>query len=82
VWSGRGLCDGLTECGVSKKCNSEASKKMRRPRPPWGCRAIGKKKTPYILLLFYQNVESGDSRSLQNAGIFFTKYTSSHPTRQ
>jgi hypothetical protein len=32
-----------TECGVSKKCEREASKKMRRPRPPRGCRAIGKK---------------------------------------
>jgi hypothetical protein len=29
---------------VSKKCDCEASKKkMRQPRPPRGCRAIGKK---------------------------------------
>jgi hypothetical protein len=31
-----------TDCGVSKKCDREASKKMRRLRPPRGCRTIGK----------------------------------------
>jgi hypothetical protein len=48
VLSGRGLVTGWslvqrspTECGVSE-CDREAS--MRRPRPPRGCRAIGKKK--------------------------------------
>jgi predicted NAD-dependent protein-ADP-ribosyltransferase YbiA (DUF1768 family) len=33
-----------TECGVFQVCDRETSKKMRRPRPPRGCRAIGKKK--------------------------------------
>jgi hypothetical protein len=46
VLSGRGLCDGQvqrspTECGVSKVCDRETSK-MRRPRPPRGCRTIKK----------------------------------------
>jgi hypothetical protein len=30
-----------TECGVSKKCVIVEARKMRRPRPPKGCRAIG-----------------------------------------
>jgi hypothetical protein len=33
-----------TECGVSKKCVLVKPQKMRRPRPPRGCRAIGEKK--------------------------------------
>jgi hypothetical protein len=33
-----------TECGVSKKCVIVKPRKMRRPRPQRGCRAIGKKK--------------------------------------
>jgi hypothetical protein len=33
-----------TECGVSQMCVIVKSRKMRRPRPPRGCRAIGKKK--------------------------------------
>jgi hypothetical protein len=50
VLSGRGLCDGLVTrpeesyrlwC-VSNVCDREASI-IRRPRPPRGCRAIGKK---------------------------------------
>jgi hypothetical protein len=52
VLSGRGLCDELvpvqrspTECGVSKIYVIVKPRKMRRPRPPRGCRAIGKKKT-------------------------------------
>jgi hypothetical protein len=32
-----------TKCGVSKKCVIVKPRKMRRPRPPRGCRAIGKK---------------------------------------
>jgi hypothetical protein len=32
-----------TECGVSKKCVIVKRRKMRRPRPPRGCRAIEKK---------------------------------------
>jgi hypothetical protein len=32
-----------TECGVSKKCVIVKPRKMRRPGPPRGCRAIGKK---------------------------------------
>jgi hypothetical protein len=32
-----------TDCGVSKKCVIVKPRKMRRPRPPRGCRAIGKK---------------------------------------
>jgi hypothetical protein len=32
-----------TECGVSKKCVIVKPRKMRRPRPSRGCRAIGKK---------------------------------------
>jgi hypothetical protein len=55
VLSGRGLCDGLVTCpeesyrvcAVSKKCVIVKSRKMRRPRPPRGCRAIGKKKGEY-----------------------------------
>jgi hypothetical protein len=31
-----------TECGVSKKCVIVKPRTMRRPRPPRGCRAIGK----------------------------------------
>jgi hypothetical protein len=31
-----------TECGVSKKCVIVKPRKMRQPRPPRGCRAIGK----------------------------------------
>jgi hypothetical protein len=51
VLSGRGLCDELITrpeesyrvwC-VSKKCVIVKRRKMRRPRPPRGCRAIGKK---------------------------------------
>jgi hypothetical protein len=34
-----------TECGVSKKCVIVKPRKMRRPRPPRGCRAIEKKNT-------------------------------------
>jgi hypothetical protein len=34
-----------TECGVSKKCVIVKPRKMRRPRPPRGCRALGKKNT-------------------------------------
>jgi hypothetical protein len=30
-----------TDCGVSKKCVIVKLRKMRRPRPPRGCRAIG-----------------------------------------
>jgi hypothetical protein len=33
-----------TECGVSQMCVIVKPQKMRRPRPPRGCRAIGKKK--------------------------------------
>jgi hypothetical protein len=33
-----------TECGVSKKFVIVKARKMRRPRPPRGCRAIGRKK--------------------------------------
>jgi hypothetical protein len=33
-----------TECGVSKKCVIVKLRKMRRPRPPRGYRAIGEKK--------------------------------------
>jgi hypothetical protein len=33
-----------TECGESKKCVIVKPRKMRRPRPPSGCRATGKKK--------------------------------------
>jgi hypothetical protein len=33
-----------TECGVFKKCVIVKPRKMRRPRPPRGCRATGKKK--------------------------------------
>jgi hypothetical protein len=32
-----------TECGVSKKCVIVKPRKMRRPKPPRGCRAIEKK---------------------------------------
>jgi hypothetical protein len=32
------------ECGVSKKSVIVKPRKMRRPRPPRGCRAIGRKK--------------------------------------
>jgi hypothetical protein len=32
-----------TVCGVSKQCMIVKRRKMRRPRPPRGCRAIGKK---------------------------------------
>jgi hypothetical protein len=32
------------ECGLSKKCVIVKPRKMRRPRPPRGCRAMGKKK--------------------------------------
>jgi hypothetical protein len=44
-----------TECGVSKKSVIVKPRKMRRPRPPRGCRAIGKEKGPsskfsYILI--------------------------------
>jgi hypothetical protein len=52
VLSGRGLCDEMVprpeesyECVVSKKCVIVKSRKMRRPRPPRGCRAIEKKST-------------------------------------
>jgi hypothetical protein len=41
-----------TECGVSKKCDREASK-MRRPRSPRGCRAVGEKKK-YIYTYIYK----------------------------
>jgi hypothetical protein len=34
----------LTECGVSKKYVIVKPRKMRRPRPPRGCRSIGEKK--------------------------------------
>jgi hypothetical protein len=37
-----------TDCGVSE-CDREASK-TRRPKPPRGCRAIGKKKLPPVFL--------------------------------
>jgi hypothetical protein len=33
-----------TECGVSKTFVIVKPRKMRRPRPPRGCRAIGKKR--------------------------------------
>jgi hypothetical protein len=49
VLSGRGLCDWLitrqrspTECGVPKSVIVKP-RKLRRPRPPRGCRAIEKK---------------------------------------
>jgi hypothetical protein len=34
---------GPTECGMSKMCVIVKPRKTRRPRPPRGCRAIGKK---------------------------------------
>jgi hypothetical protein len=37
-----------TECGVSKKNVIAKPRKMRRPRPPRGCRVIGKKNFAYI----------------------------------
>jgi hypothetical protein len=39
-----------TECGVSKKSVIVKPRKMRRPRPPRGCRAIGKKLRFYTLV--------------------------------
>jgi hypothetical protein len=39
-----------TECGVSKSCVIVKPRKMRRPRPPRGCRATEKK---YIGPLLY-----------------------------
>jgi hypothetical protein len=49
--SGRGLCDGLVTRPEESyrvwcvlKCVIAKSRKMRRPRPPRGCRAIGKQK--------------------------------------
>jgi hypothetical protein len=41
-----------TECGVSKKCDREASI-MRRPRPPRSCRAVGKKMVGYEMSSSY-----------------------------
>jgi hypothetical protein len=37
-----------TECGVSQMCVIVKPRKMRRPRPPRGCRAIGKKSILYL----------------------------------
>jgi hypothetical protein len=40
-----------TECGVSE-CVIVKPQTMRRPRPPRGCRAIGKKKKKLFFVLF------------------------------
>jgi hypothetical protein len=38
-----------TECGVSKNVIVKPRKKIRRPRPPRGCRVIVKKKVDFSL---------------------------------
>jgi hypothetical protein len=50
---GRLLTGIVGSCGVSKQCVIVKPRKMRRPRSPRGCRAIGKKSRLLTLPLFF-----------------------------
>jgi hypothetical protein len=45
-----------TECGVSKKCVIVKPRKIRRPRPPRGCRAIEKKNNTIYKIVNNKNL--------------------------